>query len=67
MQGSLWLGSCEFSSHTELLSALRTRVVLDVQSRAAALLRMHIPFLCWTSYLASALETFHQVILTSLD
>jgi hypothetical protein len=40
--------------------------MFNVQSGAAPILWVHIPFLCWTGDFAAAFEAFHQVFFTSL-
>ena len=37
-----------------------------MECRASPVLGMHIPFLCWADDFATAFETFHQEIFTSL-
>jgi hypothetical protein len=60
------LGAYKFRGQTEFLATLWTREVFDVQSRAASIFRMHIPFLRRSFDFASAFETFHHAIFTSL-
>jgi hypothetical protein len=50
----------ELRSQPEILAALRATVMLNVQCRAAPILRMHIPLLGRPDHFTTAVETFHQ-------